>query len=52
MRKYIIFEPKKYKGVMCHNTEEFEEELTCALKIGMTNLASFDPTLESLRICI
>ena len=22
-RKYIIFEPKKYRGVMCHNTEEW-----------------------------
>ena len=22
-RKYIMFEPKKYRGVMCHNTEEW-----------------------------
>ena len=21
-RKYIMFEPKKYRGIMCHNTEE------------------------------
>ena len=21
-RKYIVFEPKKYRGVMCHNIEE------------------------------
>ena len=22
-RKYIMFEPKKYRGIMCHNTEEW-----------------------------
>ena len=49
---YIIVEPKKYRGVMGHNTEEdakFEEEPT--LKNDLRNLANFDPTLESLKIC-
>ena len=34
-QKYITFELKKYRGVMCHNSAEwakFEEELTCAFK--------------------
>ena len=33
---------------MCNNTEndaKFEEELTCALKYGMSNLENFDLTL-------
>ena len=30
---------------------QFEEELTCALKNDMINLANFDSTLESLKIC-
>ena len=40
--------------VLCHNTEEWYKiwgELTYALKNDMRNLANFDPTLESLRIC-
>ena len=51
--KYIMFEPKDYRGVMCNNTEEwrkFEEELTVGLKNDMRNLANFDSTLESLEI--
>ena len=40
--KYITFEPKKHRGVKCHNIEEveiakFEKKLTCALKSDMTN---------------
>ena len=27
-RKYIMFEPKKYTGVMCHNTEEWWKNCT------------------------
>ena len=34
-----------------NNDGKFEEELICALKIGMSNLAKFEPTLESLKIC-
>ena len=33
------------------NDVKFEEELTCALKNNMRNLANFDSTLESLKIC-
>ena len=34
------------------NDAKFEEELTCALKNDMRNLAKFDIlTLESLKIC-
>ena len=50
--KYIMFEPKRYRGVMCHtlkNDEKFEEEQTCVLKNDMRNLANFNPTLESLK---
>ena len=47
----IIFEPKKYKGIMCHKTGKWWEELNCALKNDMRNLVNFDPTLESLTIC-
>ena len=51
---YIMFEPEKYSGVKCHNTEEWceiEEELNCALKSDMGNLANFELTLECLKIC-
>ena len=34
-----------------NNDAKFEEELICALKIGMSNLAKFEPTLESLKVC-
>ena len=33
------------------NDANFEEELTCALKNEMRNLANFDSTLEILKIC-
>ena len=52
-RKYIMFEPKLYRGVMYYNTEEgykIEEELTFVLKNNMRNLAKFDLTL-SPKIC-
>ena len=32
------------------NDAKFEDELTCALKSDMKNLANFDPTLKSLKI--
>ena len=50
-----MFEPKRYRGVMCHtlkNDEKFEEELTCVLKNDMRNLANFNQTLESLKISL
>ena len=34
------------------NDEKFEEEMTCALKNDMMNLANFDPTLESLSFAL
>ena len=49
-----MFEREKYGGVKCHNTEEWceiEEELNCALKSDMGNLANFELTLECLKIC-
>ena len=33
------------------NGTKFEEELTCALKNDMRNLANFNPRLKSLKIC-
>ena len=32
------------------NDEKLEQDLTCALKNDMKNLANFDPTLESLKV--
>ena len=32
------------------NDAKFEEELTCALKNDIRNLANFDPNLKSLEI--
>ena len=37
--------------IILKNDAKFEEELTCALKNDMRNLANFDSTLESLKIC-
>ena len=34
-----------------NNDAKFEEKLIFALKNGMRNLANFEPTLESLKIC-
>ena len=48
-QKYIMFDPKKGRKVMCHNTEE-HVTLTCSLKNDMRNLANFDPTLENLKV--
>ena len=43
----LLFEPKKYRGVMCHkNDAKFEKELTCALKNDMRNLASFNESAK------
>ena len=53
-RKYIMFEPKEYRGVMCYNTEEWCKiwgGTDCALKNEIRNLANFDSTLESLKMC-
>ena len=36
---------------MCHNTANFKEELTCALKNDMSNLMDFTSTLKNLKIC-
>ena len=33
------------------NDAKFEKELTCTPKNDMKNLANFDVTLESLKIC-
>ena len=51
-RKYIMFEPKKYRGVMWHDTEERCKiwAMTCPLKNDIRNLTNFDPTLQSLKI--
>ena len=45
-----MFESKKCKGVMCHNTVNFKEQLACALKNGMANLMNFTSTLKNLKI--
>ena len=42
--KYIMFELKKYRWVIFHDTEEwwkFEEKLTCGLENHMRNLVKF-----------
>ena len=53
-RKYIIFDPKKYRAVMCHNTEEWCKiwgGTDLCLENDMRNLVNFELTLESLKIC-
>ena len=53
-RKYIMFELKKYRGIRVitlKNNPKFEEQLTCALKNDMSNLANLDPTPKSFKIC-
>ena len=45
-RKYIMFEPKSTEElcvITLENDAKFEEELTCALKNDMRNLANFWP---------
>ena len=49
-----MFELKRAKElcvIKLKNDAKFEEEWTCALKNYTRNLANFDPTLESLKIC-
>ena len=42
---------RSYVHIKLKNDAKFEEELTCALNNDMGNLANFDPTLQSLKIC-
>ena len=37
--------------IVLKNNAKLEEELTFALKNDMRNMANFDPTPESLKIC-
>ena len=49
-----MFELKKYRGIRVitlKNNPKFEEQLTCALKNDMSNLANLDPTPKSFKIC-
>ena len=49
-----MFEPKRAEElcvITLENDAKFEVEMTCALKNDMRNLANFDLTLESLKIC-
>ena len=49
-----MFEPKRAEElcvITLENDAKFQEEMTCALKNDMRNLANFDLTLESLKIC-
>ena len=42
--KYIIFDPKKYRGVIYHDTQEsskFEEKLTCGFENDTKNSSNF-----------
>ena len=42
--KYIMFEPKKYRGVMFDGTEDWhglEGKLTCSFKNDMKNFSNF-----------
>ena len=49
-----MFETKKsaeeLQDITLKNDVKLEEKLTNALRNDMSNLASFDPTLESLKI--
>ena len=43
-KKYVMFDLKKYRWVIFHDTEndvKFEENLTCCLENNMRNLANF-----------
>ena len=50
-----MFKPKKSTEKLCvitlKNDAKFLEELTCAEKNNMRNLANFNPALESLKSC-
>ena len=51
---YIMCESKKVQKscvITLKNDAKFVEELTCALKNDMRDLANFDATLESLKTC-
>ena len=50
-QRYIMFEPKKSTEEELWKFSKFEEELTCALKNDMRNLANFDPTLKNFKVC-
>ena len=50
-QKYIMFEPIKGRGVMCHNTEEWCKRWGATDLCFWQNLSNFDSTLESLKIC-
>ena len=53
-RKYSLFELKSTEElfiITLKNDGKLEGELTYALKNDLRNLANFDPTLESLKIC-
>ena len=52
-QKHIMFEQKKYRGVICHNTEEWGKiwGRTDSYFDAMRKLANFDPTLKSLKMC-
>ena len=42
--KYLMFDLKKYRGVIFHDTEgwsKFEDKLTCGLENDMRNMANF-----------
>ena len=52
--KHIMVEPKNTEDlcvITLKNDAKLEEELTRALKNDMRNLANFDPTLKSLKMC-
>ena len=47
--KYTLFELKKYRWVIFHDTEEgykFGEKWTCNLQIGIKNLTNFDLSVQ------
>ena len=47
--KYILFELKKYRGVIFHETEggyKIWRESTCCFKIGLRNLTDFDLSVQ------
>ena len=53
-RKYIMLEPKKYKGVMCHNINKWckiWKETGLYFEKKDEDLVNFDPAFKSLTIC-
>ena len=49
--KYIKLQLKNYRGVVSHDTEKFEEELTCHFKTDMRNLKNFDQSTQKSQKC-